>query len=409
MSTNIVASFAHKSESATWLSSNWLAWSERQLALKAQFAELSQMRTTLRDFEIRCARALALSHNASHSNPVTTKPESLSATQLRKIVARVTEGRKLTFNYPEACATYTMDHMAAWRSYEKQRRQLRKLQALTKRYYKRFGHDQEFSYLAEYLDDERDTDRWSWLDSFSHEREMPGHNQFVCPVCAMVSTFKEPGPGGRWVKWNTVQRISDESVIETGYVNPCCRNFECSRYGEPLMSLTTFQAWLDHGSPSSVNFNQERREYDFERQLQRDLKEMQDAEREKMADRGELSPRGQDVIYRALKVCKLHKRALPGTHRIFYHAPTWRMIGPVLPKQGNIGPEIGEYVESTYSYLNHTRVKRVGRCSFVGRRSMDVHRTVGRWEPEIPEMWDYTANPHAIGVRSSGSMVVARH
>ena len=390
MSSNIVASFAHKSESAAWLSSNWLAWSERQLALKAQFDELSQMRMKLRDFEIRCAEALGRDYTGSAYSRARINPHTLDNLALRKIVAQVAGNKPSGAAFAAACATYNTDHIAAWHGYEKQRRQLRKLQALTKRFYKKFGHEQETSALAEHLDDNRDQDRWSWLDSFFHEREMPGHNQFVCPVCASVA------------KDGTV---SDASVTETGYVNPCCRNFDCSRYGEPLMSLSTFQAWLAHGNPEANGLGLERFEYEINYGWE--AREMRQAV-EAVAP-FDPSPRLQDVIYRSLKVCKLHKRALPGTHRIFYHAPTWKLIGPVLPKQGNIGPEIGEYVESTYSYLNHTRVKRVGRCSFVGRRSMDVHRTVGRWEPEIPEMWDYTANPHAIGVRSSGSMVVARH
>ena len=389
MTVNVVAHFAHKSESAAWLSNNWLAWSERQLVLKAQFAELSALRMRLRRFEIRCAEALGRDYTGTQFSAPRVNPYDLNHLALRTIVARVAGNKPSGIAYSEACATYTTDHAAAWHGYETQRRQLKTLQALTKRFYQKFGYEQETSALASYLDDNRDEARWSWLDIFFAEREMPGNNRFVCPVCASVS---KDG------------KVSDSSVTETGYVNPCCRNFDCVRYGEPLMSLSTFQAWLQHGQLETDGLAFDRIEYEAYFGWDARQYHQEQAESEHISN-----------MTRSAKMRHLGLRAIErkctrtDTQLGFYRSPSWQLIGPRVLNPGNMEPDLGAYVEATYSYLNHERVGRGTTLRVSSQRSLDTHRTVGRWEPESPEMWDDTANPHAIGVHSTGSLLVARH
>ena len=82
-----------------------------------------------------------------------------------------------------ACVAYTAAYTDAWRSLAHVKSYLKTLTQHQARYYAKFGKDVAPSELASYVDVQRDEERFGFVDAFFEEREMPGHNVFICPVC----------------------------------------------------------------------------------------------------------------------------------------------------------------------------------------------------------------------------------
>lgn len=392
MSVDTIAQFTYQQSSARWLSEAWFAFSEAELALYAQFKALQAEHRAIRDFEKRCVEALRRSNPDTTSHAVTPYADMTNLAILRAL-KRQLAGTPMEVAYKSRRAHYNAMHREAWTEYGTQREQLRKLRAITKRYEKRFGFEREASVLAQHLDSTRDEERWSFLDAFFEEREMPGHNLYVCPVCAPVA------------KNGTV---ADYAIQHTSYVDARCRNFDCSRYGERLMTLDSFEAWLRHGSAEANGLGQERFEYEIEFGWEaREGAKL--AEQAKVAERAalrDMSPRMQDVRQRALQKSGLwdRMRALRRTAYAEKRSYSRKQAPLAMPVRGADAAGSCEWVEESNPYLNKKR-------PYTHLRAEYMHRKPARWERdygfESPECWDYTLNPIAIGVRSSGSLVMA--
>ena len=384
MFVDVIAQFNHKQDSARWLSEHWLTWSDAQLALKAQFATLKADKKRIRDFENRCVEALG------RSVPDTDNTSRINRF-VRDAVQQVAGTKPSMRAYTEARRAYNIAHREAWTAYGSQRNKLRTLQAHTKRYGKRFGFEREDSVLADHLDRTRDEERWSFLDAFFAEREMPGHNQFVCPVCATVAKDGQ---------------VSEHSITSTSYADARCRNFDCSRYGERLITLDSFQTWFRYGNAEANGLGQERFEYEreFGWQAREDAKLAEQATRAELHELVQnMSPRMQDVRQRALEATGLF-RAHPRT--VYAEKRDYSRKQPPLamPVRGAEADGSCEWVEETNPYLNRKR-------PYTHLRAVYMHRKPARWEPdygfESPECWDYSLNPNAVGVQSYGSLVTA--
>ena len=315
--------------------------------------------------------------------------------EIRHIVRRVA-GDKLSGRlYKATCHQYNQFYTSAFTSIHHAKTFHATLLRHTERYYQKFGHEQAPSALAAYIDEQRDGDRWSFLDAFFEENPMDGHNVFVCPVC--------------------------ENVTETGYVSARCHNFECSRYDEELWTWAKFQEWLKSNTLEVDGLGLERYEYKLDHNW-----EAQEIERlEQKLDLEtlvNLSDKMREIVQHGDKIASLLKRNLPGTQAGVVQYPTWQLVGPRLPKQGDAHEtfvSIAQGLDGDHkSYLERKRTRRTRReypkvDTRVARRQYlakhpSIDATQRRWYPESPESWDYTANPHAVAAQGYGSLVVSR-
>ena len=141
---------------------------------------------------------------------------------------------------------------------------------------------------------------------------MDGHNVFICPVC--------------------------EHITETGYVSARCHNFECSRYDEPLWTWAKFQEWLKSNTLEVDGLGLERYEYKLDHNWEtREIERLeQKLDLETLVN---LSDKMREIIKHGDKIASLLKRNLHGTQAGVIQYPTWQLVGPRLPKQGDVhGP-----------------------------------------------------------------------
>ena len=236
VSVDVLGQFARKQDAQAWLSAKWMEYAELRLAVEGQWDALKQERIKLRDFEKRCVEALGRSNKSSQSL-TTADLLDLTNREIRGIVRRVVGNKPSGQQYQAACVAYSAAYTDAWRSLAHVKSFLKTLTRHQERYYAKFGKDVVPSELASYVDVQRDEERFGFVDAFFEEREMPGHNLFICPVC--------------------------ESIHETSYVDARCNNFDCSRYSEPLWTWESFQAWKAHGELEADGIGHERYEYEL--------------------------------------------------------------------------------------------------------------------------------------------------